>query len=86
MTLDDGTIIKAGQKLTPEEVKRVVVKEDLKFTAIHETIPAEVPDTGRMAENNNDGMASMIILPFVIASLGLGIYLINRKNHETYWG
>ena len=39
--LKDGTTIKAGEHLTPEQVKQVVVSEDLTFTAHHELVPED---------------------------------------------
>ena len=54
MTLSDGAVIKAGEKLTAKQVKQVVVNEDITFKAIHEKlpekpaddIPVTTPDTG----------------------------------------
>ncbi len=54
VTLTDGTIIKAGEPLTNDQIKFVVVTEDLVFTAIHKTKPATepaVPDTGASTKN-----------------------------------
>ena len=42
VVLEDGTEIKAGDHMTSEQVKQVVVTEDLEFTAIHEGIQLKV--------------------------------------------
>ena len=39
--LIDGTVIKAGEKMTAEQVKNVVVTQNITFEAIHETIPVD---------------------------------------------
>lgn len=44
--LTDGTTIVAGERMTPEQVKSVVVTQDVTFTAIHETSPVATDDSG----------------------------------------
>ena len=62
--LTDGTTIRAGERMTPEQVKSVVVTQDVTFTAIHEGTPVvvgqneetsdiAVPDTGAATGETN---------------------------------
>ncbi len=39
--LDDETVIRAGEPVTPEQIKHVIVDKDIEFTAVHETIESE---------------------------------------------
>ena len=76
--LEDGTKIPAGQPLTPEQVKQVVVNEELTFTAIHTPIkqePAPVaPNTGASTKDNNYAtILSISMIGVLLGSLILGL-------------
>lgn len=45
--LQDGTLIKAGAPISPEQLKQVIVEDDLTFTANYrEDLEVNIPDTG----------------------------------------
>ena len=87
VTLTDGKTIKAGDPITPEEVKKVVVDKDITFTAIHEEEgggePEDdgnddeeggviaVPDTGASTKN-----LSAVLIPASIVTILLGALFI----------
>ena len=53
VTLEDGTIIKAGNPITDAQIKQVVVDKDIKFTAIFEVESPAVPNTGASTSSSN---------------------------------
>ena len=53
VTLEDGTIIKAGDPITDAQIKQVVVDKDIKFTAIFEAESPAVPNTGASTSSSN---------------------------------
>lgn len=84
VTLDDGTVIKIGEPITMEQIKRVVVNEDLVFTAHHKTIEEEpsinVPNTGL-----NTGETNGVGIGVSLAIVGLGALLVGiipRLTHK----
>lgn len=84
VTLDDGTVIKAGDHITAEEIVRVVVDRDIKFKAFHKAKSAPVtPNTGDMSEVGK-GHAAMVFgltLPIIIATLSIaGFCKIKRHS------
>ena len=60
--LEDGTEIKAGEPITPEQVKQIIVDQDLTLTAIYReaTSPA-VPNTGNMVKGTHSSSNSTTI-------------------------
>ena len=72
VVLEDGTIIEAGQPIAPDQIRRVIIGEDVTFTAVHEEVIA-VPDTGVYTEETNAMLASVSILGIVLGSLGFSI-------------
>lgn len=96
VTLENGTIIKAGEKITPEQIKMVIVDQNLTFTAIHKTIEKEepksedeeessdirVPDTGSFTgEGSGIAQVTIYILGgLMVIPLGYLIALICRKK------
>ena len=78
VTLSDGTVIKAGQKILPSELTKVIVHSDLTFTAIH-GLPEEDPEPIIPAPNSgaftSETNASQVIFP--IAGTLLGALLIS---------
>ena len=67
--LEDGTEIKAGTPMTPEQVKKVVVHENLVFTAYHEPVP-KTPDTGNFTGGTNAiGITTSIMAVVTVAFL-----------------
>lgn len=85
VTLKDGTTIEAGEELTLEQLKEVIVNQDIKFTAIHKIIEPEeessdikVPDTGSSTDNGSGleqttiyilGSLMVIPLSYIVALL-----------------
>ena len=79
VTLKDGTIIKAGNKLTSEQVKQVVVERDITFTAIHEE-SVLAPDTGEFT--STESLAPVVFSVFGIAALALIVGLLPRLTRK----
>ena len=73
VVLEDGEEIEAGDPLTPEQVKQVVVNENLVFTAHHETTAEDivVPDTGRFT-----GETNATIITLSVAGLSFGALVV----------
>ena len=82
VTLNDGTTIKAGEPITTEQARQVVVDQDLEFTAINETLEPEeedeeeggviaVPDTGASTKDIN-----AILIPASIFGILVGALII----------
>lgn len=88
--LVDGTVIKAGNKLSPDQVKKVVVDRDITFTAIHEDVPennntnntnnTKVPDTGDFT--SNESLAPVVLSVFGIVLSALAIWSLPRIVHK----
>ncbi|MBQ3436606.1 hypothetical protein IJG26_01465 [Candidatus Saccharibacteria bacterium] len=64
VTLTDNTTIKAGQPITMDKIKLVIVNQDITFTAIHEKKEATIPVP-------NTGASTMNIEPATIASVSV---------------
>ena len=79
VTLTDGTTIPAGQAITAEQVKMVVVNEDLTFTAVHATIPEEessdtlAPNTGHSTGSMNAAVISVSVIGVALGALALAM-------------
>ena len=79
VTLTDGTTIPAGQAITAEQVKMVVVDEDLTFTAVHATIPEEessdtlAPNTGHSTGSMNAVVISVSVIGVALGALALAM-------------
>ena len=84
VTLTDGKTIKAGDPITDEEVKKVVVDKNIAFTAINEALEPEdegedeeeggviaVPDTGASTKDIN-----AILIPASIFGILVGALII----------
>ena len=80
VTLEDGTVIKKGEKMTLAQVKQVVVDQDITFTAIHETEdgPA-VPNTGSYT---SEGSLMPIAISITGVALGAMIIGLLPKLHH----
>ena len=68
--LEDGTLIRAGDPITSEQIKTVVVDRDIKFTAIFE-IDVAVPNTGASTSETN-----AVAITFSVFGILLGALLI----------
>ena len=75
VTLDDGTIIKSGEPITPEQIKRVVVHEDITFTVYHDPIPKETPSTTPKVPNTGAGLSAAKIGAITTVGVALTIIL-----------
>lgn len=83
VTLTNGKTIKAGEPITEEELKQVVVDRDIKFTAIHAAEGGEAeedeeeesdiltPDTGASTKSIN-----AMLVPASIVSILIGAIII----------
>lgn len=87
VTLTDGTVIKAGEPITNEQIKEVVVDSDIKFTAIHEKEEAvAVPDTGgNTAESEFSALAlgGSIAVSAALIIAGLGAHGLKIKRNKV---
>ena len=69
VTLEDGTIIKAGDPITTEQIEQVIVNQDITFTAIH--IPkVTTPETGTFTKGID---AAQIVTVSLFGVLGCGL-------------
>ncbi len=73
VTLKDGTIIKAGERITSKHLKQIIVTEDLKLTAFSDiaTDIIKVPDTASVV--SKIGIVLGIIFVFG------GIYILYKR-------
>lgn len=84
VTLEDGTVVKAGEPMTSEQVKKVVVHQDIVFKAIHKSTLASAPDTGSFTSGPNSAiLVTGLVLPVVFVGFGLAKHIIDRKNHKV---
>ena len=76
VTLEDGTIIKAGDPITTEQIEQVIVNQDITFTAIH--IPkVTTPETGTFTKGIDAAQIVTISL-FGVLGCGLAIKYLPR--------
>ena len=78
VALEDGTEIKAGEPLTEEQIKKVVVDQNIKFTAIFKKKAPATPDTGVFTKVG--GVIASSALGVVV--IALIIRLLPRLNHK----
>ena len=73
VTLKDGTIIKAGERITSKHLKQIIVTEDLKLTAFSDiaTDTIKVPDTASVISKFGITLGIMFIFG--------GIYILYKK-------
>lgn len=83
VTLEDGTEIKAGEHLTPEQVKQVVVEKDITFEAIHETTSPAAPDTGASTTEGVSATAISVSVASLVALVIAGFCLANIKREKV---
>ncbi len=71
VTLDDedSTEIKAGKPITNDQIKKVIVDKDIKFTAIFDDV--KVPNTGMSTMETNAAMITTSFLGILIIALAL---------------
>lgn len=81
--LDDGTTIKAGESITAEQIKKVIVHDNLTFTAHYkkvETTP-KLPNTGSSTkEIDAAGIATISVA--AVLGLALSIRVLPRIMHK----
>ena len=85
--LEDGTEIKAGEKITSEQVKQVVVNQNLKFTAHHIATSKEDDKKGPAAPNTGASTGEFNAAPIAVSVLGitlgaLFVRLLPRLTHK----
>ena len=68
--LEDGTEIKAGEPITSEQIKKVIVDRDIKFTAIFEA-DIKVPNTGTSTMETNAVGVTLSIFGILLGALFL---------------
>ncbi len=71
ITLNDGTVIKAGSPISLDQIKEVVVNQDIIFTAVHKSIeePIAVPNTGESTKDVNAILASTSVIGVLLGAL-----------------
>lgn len=88
--LGNGTVIKAGKELTPDQVKQVVVTEDVTFKVIYEKTskdeseetPVTTPDTGASTAgglNAEQIKISLVGLSLAMAAIAITPKLMRKK-------
>ncbi|MBQ3476124.1 hypothetical protein IJH26_01265 [Candidatus Saccharibacteria bacterium] len=85
VTLKDGKVIKAGEKITEAQIKQVVVTQDIEFKAYHspELKPEEpaAPNTGASTEELNATQIVVSVLGIGLGALMIGLLpYLNRKK------
>lgn len=85
VTLKDGKVIKAGEKITEAQIKQVVVTQDIEFKAYHspEQKPKEpaAPNTGASTEELNATQIVVSVLGIGLGALMIGLLpYLNRKK------
>ena len=66
--LEDGTEIRAGDPITSEQMKKVIVDKDIKFTAIFEFDPT-VPNTGASTMETNATQITVSVIGILLGAL-----------------
>ena len=79
VTLNDGTVIKAGEPMTLAQTKQIVVNEDIILEAIHEDQTA-VPNTGAFTGETNAMAISVSIMGILLGALV--IRSLPKLNHK----
>ena len=69
VTLENGTTIKAGDPITNEQIKQVVVNKDIKFTAIFEIEAPAVPNTGASTANTSAMQITLSVFGVLLGAL-----------------
>lgn len=83
VTLKDGTVIKAGTKITDDQIKNVAVNSDITFTAINDN-GIIAPDTGYFTgEHDNVSLIFGIALPVGVTLTLITAGIISRKKHSV---
>lgn len=85
--LEDGTEIKTGEKITSEQIKQVVVDQDIKFTAHHVATSKEDDKKGPAAPNTGASTGEFNAAPIAVSVLGitlgaLFVRLLPRLTHK----
>ena len=85
VVLDDGTVIHAGEPISPDQLLRIVIDHDIVFIAIHSPAIA-VPDTGFSHNEGCSTVGSFVFTIFAvlllsILSIAILIFLIKSKSH-----
>ena len=86
VVLEDGTEIKAGDPITPEQISHIVVTEDITLTAVHKPIIAtEVPDTGVLSKEGSATQSSgtPVILGIIAAIVSVAVSIIVRMQKRN---
>lgn len=83
VTLNDGSIIKAGEKITEEQIKNVIVHDNINFTAHYSKVEAtpKFPNTGSSTKAID---AAGIATISIAAVLGLALFIraLPRITHK----
>ncbi|MBR3116082.1 InlB B-repeat-containing protein [Candidatus Saccharibacteria bacterium] len=80
--LEDGTEIKAGNPITEEQIKQIIVDRDITFTSHYKKIPV-TPDTGATTNNNITSVATVSTTGVLLTALF--IYALPRLTHRKVW-
>ncbi len=81
VTLDDGTVIKAGDPITSDQVKQIAIREDITFTAIHDKIPS-APDTGSMTDTDGPSATIIQISAVALSLVTVLAFCLARLSHK----
>ncbi len=69
VTLEDSTIIKAGDPITDAQLKQVIVDKDIKFTAIFKAESVAVPNTGASTMDSNATQITLSVFGVLLGAL-----------------
>lgn len=69
VVLEDGTVIKAGEPITDEQLSKIVVDKDINFTAVFDTSDIVVPNTGSTTMETNAAGFTLSVAGILLVSL-----------------
>ncbi|MBR2998335.1 hypothetical protein IKF34_00950 [Candidatus Saccharibacteria bacterium] len=82
VTLKDKSIIKKGEQIIGEQIKNVVVTEDIKFTAINMRKTAAKPNTGMMTGETSSNVVGITSSVIGLAAVTLAGFIFSRVRSK----
>ncbi len=82
VVLADGTEIKAGEPISSDQVKQIIVEQDIILTAVYRTASApEVPNTGSMTNGSDHALSNNYVYAVIAAILiSISSFFILKKS------
>ncbi len=82
VVLVDGTEIKAGEPISSDQVKQIVVEQDIVLTAVYKSSPApDAPNTGRMINHESRSLVDNTIVAIIAGILvSISSFFVLKKQ------